>query len=156
MAITPVNPSTGLPNSSPAYFPAFTQTWVIPPFPPVGEGNFGFGPVVVPIQRLPTVRVPPFTVGASPPPPTNLGTFATWSAVVTEIEANGINPNDQVTVQANGVLPMGVWTYIGPAVPPGETGYVINPAQWEQAVAPLMAPVESSETPKSKGRKRKS
>jgi hypothetical protein len=157
MALTPVNPSTGLPNINPSYFPAFTQTWVIPPFPPVGDGNFAFGPIVVSVQRLPTVRVPPYTVGPAPAPPPIVGTFATWDDVVAEIEENGVNPNDQFIVQANGVLPLGMWTYTGAAVAPGETDYEINPAEWQQSVAPLLMPTEEpAPSGKTKRRSRSS
>jgi hypothetical protein len=146
MAITPVNPSTGLPNSNPAYFPAFTPTWVVnSSFPPIGQGNFGFAPVVVAVQRLPTVRVPPYTVSPSPAPPVNRGTFATWTAVVADIDADGVDPNDQFTVQTSGPLPMGVWTFIGTAVEPPDE-YTFNAADWEQAVAPLKLPMTEPTT----------
>jgi len=165
MALPPVDPGTGLPNINPAYFPAFAMTWVTPPsggFPPVGSGMFQTGPVVVPIQRLPTVRVPPFTIGPAPTPPPAPTTFATWDDVVTGINENGIQTGDQVVVQANGALPLGVWVYNGPpvdvtAVPPDE--YTFNAADWSQALAPLhagIAPMSASaEAPPPKGRKRK-
>lgn len=155
-AVTPVDPSTGLPNISPAFFPAFAPTWVISSgMPPIGQGNFQFATVVVAIQRLPTVRVPPFVVGPSPVAPVNRGTFATWADVVDEIDTNGVDPNDNFTVQTSDPLPLGVWTYIGAAIAAGGT-YTFNAADWTPAVAPLVLPAGDNPEPKPKRRQRKS
>jgi hypothetical protein len=151
----------GYPNNNPAYFPAFPQTWTIPPFPVVGQGNFQKGPIVFDITVTPIIRVPPFVAGETgvitpptpPEPPVNdRGTFTTWVEAALDIDEFGVEPGDTFTIQED--PDSGTWTYIGTAVAAGGSGFTFDSGEWSEVTA-TSASATVRAAPAPKGRKRK-
>jgi hypothetical protein len=148
------------PNNNPSYFPAFEEIWVIPPFPEVGDGNWIIGPPVISLTDEPVVRIPPFVLGdtgvitpPTPPPTINdRGTFATVADIETEIDDNGVEPNDSFTLETGNGLAAGTWIWISGAIAPGGS-YTLDPGDFS-AATPAMASLKAKAKPKGRPKRR--